>query len=73
MKVGIVCPYDWATPGGVKTHIAGLANSLNKRGVETEILSPSNSEQNEIYRLGSTIPIPANGSISRICFSNKAR
>lgn len=73
MKVGIVCPYDWSTPGGVKTHIAGLAKSLNKQGVETEILSPSNSVEKDIYRLGSTIPIPANGSISRICFSNKAR
>ncbi len=73
MKAGIVCPYDWSTPGGVKTHITGLAKSLNEHGVETEIFSPSNSEEEDIYRLGSTIPIPANGSISRICFSSNAR
>jgi phosphatidylinositol alpha-mannosyltransferase len=73
MKVGIVCPYDWGTPGGVKTHIWGLAGALDRNGIETEILAPSNSQEKDIYRLGSTVSIPANGSIARICFSNRAR
>lgn len=73
MKVGIVCPYDWSVPGGVKTHILGLAASLNKRGVETEVLAPATREEEGIYPVGSAVPIPANGSISRICFSNSAR
>ena len=32
MKVGLVCPYDWSTPGGVQAHIRDLAEQLQLFG-----------------------------------------
>ena len=40
MKIGLVCPYNWERPGGVKSHILGLAQALRGRGHEIEVLSP---------------------------------
>ena len=32
-RIGIVCPYGWDTPGGVKSHIGDLAEYLIASGV----------------------------------------
>lgn len=72
MKVGLVCPYDWSYPGGVRTHIIGLAAALRDSGIDTEIIAPASSQEPGIYRVGGTVGIPANGSVARICFSRRA-
>ena len=28
LKIGIVCPYSWDTPGGVQNHVRDLAEYL---------------------------------------------
>jgi len=32
MKIGIVCPYTWAVPGGVQQHVRDLAEALIELG-----------------------------------------
>ncbi|MGH2773771.1 MAG: glycosyltransferase family 4 protein, partial [Actinomycetota bacterium] len=73
MKVGMVCPYDWSYPGGVRSHITGLVPALKRRGVEVQIIAPASRPEPDIFRAGRTIGIPFNGSVARLCFSIKAR
>lgn len=72
MKVGIVCPYDWSFPGGVRSHIQGLASALRRKDVEVEIIAPATGVEPEIFAAGRTIGIPYNGSVARLCFSPAA-
>jgi phosphatidyl-myo-inositol alpha-mannosyltransferase len=68
LRVALVCPYDWQTPGGVRTHVAGLAEALRWRGHHVDIVaagSPSASEPG-LTLIGPVHPIRANGSIARI-------
>jgi len=32
IRIGMVCPYGWDTPGGVQTHIRDLADHLIEEG-----------------------------------------
>lgn len=41
MRVALVCPYDLARPGGVRSHIVGLGHALVARGHTVEIVAPS--------------------------------
>lgn len=71
MNVGIVCPYDWSYPGGVRSHILGLAAALPEASggsVHVEILAPASGEEPGIWAAGRTVGIPANGSVARLCF-----
>jgi len=71
MKVGIVCPYDWSYPGGVRSHILGLAEALpavTGGDVSVEILAPASRPEPGIWVAGKTVGIPANGSVARLCF-----
>lgn len=72
-KVGMVCPYDWSYPGGVRTHIVGLANALRRKGIDVEIMAPASTADATIYALGRTVGIPYNGSVARLNFSFAAR
>jgi phosphatidyl-myo-inositol alpha-mannosyltransferase len=72
MKVGMICPYDWSYPGGVRSHIAGLSASLTGLGIEVEVLAPSSSDEPGIYSVGKTLAIPFNGSVARLCFSPRS-
>ncbi|HYY05835.1 MAG TPA: glycosyltransferase family 4 protein [Candidatus Limnocylindria bacterium] len=62
MRVGLVCPYSWRVPGGVQSHVAGLARALGALGVEAEILAPEGGD----VPLGPSLPIPSNGSVQRV-------
>jgi phosphatidylinositol alpha-mannosyltransferase len=41
MRIGIVCPYDWSVPGGVKQHIQDLTESLLDLGHYVNVLTPT--------------------------------
>ena len=79
MKIGLVSPYDYAYPGGVGRHIAGLAQEFRAAGHHVSIIVPGASPQpgslreedqgDGIYRIGRVMPVPANGSIARITLS----
>src|SRR3979411_2680220 len=74
MKVGLVSPYDYASPGGVSEHIRHLGNWLRHLGHEVRTFAPSsdkNAEQEneDFYRIGRVFPIPVNDSVARIPLS----
>ena len=74
MKVGLVSPYDFASPGGVTDHVRYLAGELRYHGQEVRIFAPSSRadidfDTPEFYRIGSPISVPANDSVARITLS----
>ena len=74
MKVGLVSPYDFASPGGVNDHVRHLAVRLQQLGHETRIFAPSSRadvdfDSARFYRIGTPIAIPANDSVARITLS----
>jgi len=40
-RIGIVCPYGWDTPGGVRSHIDDLAQYLIAQGHHVSVLAPA--------------------------------
>ena len=74
MKVGLVSPYDFASPGGVNDHVRHLAVRLQQLGHETRIFAPSSRadvdfDSARFYRIGTPIAIPVNDSVARITLS----
>ncbi|MGQ9675156.1 MAG: glycosyltransferase family 4 protein [Chloroflexota bacterium] len=74
MKIALVSPYDYPYPGGVTAHISHLVQEFTRLGHEVKVIAPSSSDQQElaqanVYKVGSVIPIPANGSVARITLS----
>lgn len=68
LRLALVCPYDWEVPGGVRTHVAGLAGALRERGHSVDILTAGRtcSSRLGVTLLGATRPIRANGSVARV-------
>jgi phosphatidyl-myo-inositol alpha-mannosyltransferase len=58
VRIGLVCPYSLAVPGGVQAHVAGLAGALRSTGHDVSVLAPS----------GRALPIRYNGSVARLSF-----
>jgi phosphatidylinositol alpha-mannosyltransferase len=74
VKVGLVSPYDFASPGGVTDHVQHLAGRLRQLGHAVRIFAPSSRadidfDTREFYRIGSPISVPANDSVARITLS----
>ena len=74
MKVGLVSPYDFASPGGVNDHVRRLAVRLRQLGHEARIFAPSSRadvdfDSARFYRIGTPIAIPVNDSVARITLS----
>ena len=71
LKIGIVCPYSWDTPGGVQNHIRDLAEFLNAAGHQVSVLAPAIDEDNlpdYVVNAGKPISIPYNGAVARVLF-----
>ena len=71
MKIGLVSPYDWSYPGGVRDHVWHLAEQFISMGHDVRILAPASGAKGKvpekhILKMGGTTPIPINGSIARI-------
>ena len=71
LKIGIVSPYDWSYPGGVRDHVRHLADQFIAMGHDVVILAPASGVkgkvvEDHVYKLGGTTPVPMNGSIARI-------
>jgi phosphatidyl-myo-inositol alpha-mannosyltransferase len=77
MKIGLVSPYDWSYPGGVRDHVWHLANEFMEQGHDIRIIAPASGPQRRIvekyvYKIGWPTPIPANGSIARVAVFDPA-
>ena len=71
MRVGIVCPYAWDTPGGVAAHVDDLRIALIRLGHEAVILAPAEDEDalpEYVTNGGKPISISSNGSVAKINF-----
>lgn len=71
LKIGIVCPYSWDTPGGVQAHIRDLTEFLIASGHTVSVLSPAIDEDalpEYVVSAGKPIAIPYNGAVARILF-----
>lgn len=75
MRIGIVCPYAWDAPGGVRSHIADLAQTLIARGHEVSVLAPIDEHEDVpdwIVDGGRPVSVPYNGSVAKLSFGVKA-
>ncbi|HXZ64349.1 MAG TPA: glycosyltransferase family 4 protein [Streptosporangiaceae bacterium] len=71
MRVGIVCPYAWDVPGGVREHVSGLAEALMDLGHEVSVIAPADDDAilpPYVVPAGRAVPVPYNGSIARLSF-----
>jgi phosphatidylinositol alpha-mannosyltransferase len=75
MRIGIVCPYAWDAPGGVRSHVADLAQTLIARGHEVSVLAPIDEHDEVpdwIVDGGRPVSVPYNGSVAKLSFGVKA-
>jgi phosphatidylinositol alpha-mannosyltransferase len=72
MRIGLVCPYRWDTPGGVQYHVRDLAETLRGLGHHVEVLTPAEREESltdpGMTWAGRTVPVPYNGSMASMQF-----
>jgi len=71
MRVGLVCPYTWEVPGGVREHISGLAEALMDLGHEVSVIAPADDDAklpSYVVPAGRAVPVPYNGSVARLAF-----
>ena len=75
MKVAMVSPYDYASPGGVTSHVSQLSKGLLKRGHDVHVLAPHSEsfkpkhENPPLIPLGPSVPVPIGGSVARVSLS----
>ena len=73
MKVGIVCPYDWSTPGGVQAHVRDLAVALQRLGHDVSVLAPCDDDVEVVLppfvvSSGRPVSVAYNGSKAKVQF-----
>jgi phosphatidyl-myo-inositol alpha-mannosyltransferase len=69
VRVTLVSPYSWTTPGGVGNHVENLAAQLRDRGHDVVVLAPADGPvARDVRAVGRSIPVPFNGAIARIAF-----
>jgi len=73
MKIALVSPYDFASPGGVVSHISCLEKQFTRLGHDVKIIAPASKAiytlGDRFIRIGTPRPIPVSGSIARITLS----
>lgn len=72
LRIGMVCPYGWDTPGGVQIHMKELAEFFISEGHEVSLLAPVTDESTVaepwLVPAGRPVPIPFNGAVARVLF-----
>jgi len=76
VRIGLVCPYDLRSHGGVQAHVLGLARWLTDAGHETYVLAPGviaddrwpdlGLRPEQLASTGGSIAVPYNGSVARV-------
>jgi len=71
VRIGIVCPYSFAVPGGVQSHVVDLAKALLARGHVVSVLAPAAADSelpDFVHPAGRAVGVPFNGSVARLQF-----
>lgn len=72
LRIGLVSPYGWDSPGGVQVHIRDLAKFLISNGHEVSVLTPVDDEESIeedfVVSAGKPVAIPYNGAVARVLF-----
>jgi phosphatidylinositol alpha-mannosyltransferase len=71
MRIGMVCPYAWEVPGGVREHVSGLAEALIDLGHYVSVIAPADDDAilpPYVVPAGRAVPVPYNGSVARLSF-----
>jgi len=76
MRVGLVCPYDLRSHGGVQAQVLGLARWLTEAGHEAYVLAPGTLSDarlaeaelaaDRVMSTGGSVAVPYNGSVARV-------
>jgi phosphatidylinositol alpha-mannosyltransferase len=74
MKIAIVSPYDWSTPGGVNLHIDNLTRHLADGGHDVRVVAPSSRPERDERGCVTIIGeggfgLPATGSVANVTLS----
>ncbi|MDO5285834.1 MAG: glycosyltransferase family 4 protein [Actinomycetia bacterium] len=82
MRVGLVCPYSFDVPGGVQSHVLGLARWLTEQGHQAYLLGPGQVpreawtqyglDSGRMTSTGRSLPVRYNGSVARVCLGPRA-
>lgn len=75
MRIGLVCPYAWDMPGGVRSHVSDLARTLQRQGHTVNVLAPVDDEESLptwVTSGGRPVSVPYNGSVARLSFGVRA-
>ncbi len=83
MKIGYVCPYSFAKPGGVQNHIFGLARWMKSQGHQVSIIGPDfpsldifndyGFDGSEFVTAGPSFKVRTNGSLAHINYGRKPK
>ncbi|HVH23294.1 MAG TPA: glycosyltransferase family 4 protein [Pseudonocardia sp.] len=76
LRIGLVCPYSFESPGGVQAHVLGLARYLSERGHDPYVLAPGELSEpaarvlhpDRFTTAGAAVPVRYNGSVARVNF-----
>ena len=76
MRIGLVCPYDLRSHGGVQAQVLGLARWLAEAGHEAYVLAPGTLSDarlaeaelaaDRVMSTGGSVAVPYNGSVARV-------
>ena len=72
MRIALVTPYSLDVPGGVGTHVLGLARWLREQGHDPFVVAPGDRVVDAgvpVRLLGRATPLPFNGSTARLALS----
>ncbi|HMR49118.1 MAG TPA: glycosyltransferase family 4 protein [Arachnia sp.] len=75
MRIALVCPYNLDRPGGVATHVLGLARWLSAEGHEATVIAPGTTAPVGVRALllGPTRDFRFNGSVAQLAVSADQR
>jgi phosphatidyl-myo-inositol alpha-mannosyltransferase len=76
VRIALVCPYDWAKPGGVRAHVANLATFLYAEH-DLCIVAPMSAPPDEplastVTSAGRPVRVPYNRSVAPVSLSPAA-
>ena len=72
LRIGMVSPYGWDTPGGVQVHIKELAENFIEKGHHVSVIAPVSDEslpmEEWLVNAGRPLSVPFNGAVAKVLF-----